>query len=184
MIPRTTLGRLVLTLPFVLTPFASHADDWKSVDAIRGLVARIDAQGGEALAVRDPEQPDRFIAALKLPGQLLVVSAVHPAADLLQDRLDRGEYRQIYMDLQATPAQDTKFFVHDLGSDGLGLRGRGEAFDMVYDGAATLACNGKWKDAKLKEDEYRSRVADADVRYARMLTLLSAPPATTTAVSR
>lgn len=167
----------LLTTMFVLTTgiaaLPAAADDWKSAAATRTLVQRMESSQRDAVAVRDPERPERFIAALRLPGQLLVVSATHPSVDLVAERLAQGNYRDVYMDLQGTPAQDSKFFVHDMDADGLSLGGRGEAFDMVYDGTDSLACNGRWKDAKLDRSEYEQRVESADARYARMLGLLA-----------
>lgn len=149
------------------------AQDWKSADATHTLLQRMESSQAEAVAVRDPEQPDRFIAALRLPGQLLVVSATHPSGDLVAQRLEHGDYRGVYLDLQGTPSKDSKFFVHDMDADGLSLSGRGEAYDLVYDADDTLACNGRWKDSKLDKRTYEDRVAKADARYARMLELLA-----------
>jgi hypothetical protein len=153
---------------------SAMADDWQSTHATRTLLQQLDASGAEAIAVRDPDRPERFIAALRIPGQLLVVSATHPSVDLVAERLARGDYRDVYMDLQGTPARDSKFFVHDMAADGLSLDARGEAYDIVYDGSTVLTCDGRWKAAKLEETDYRNRVSRADVRYARMLGLLAA----------
>jgi hypothetical protein len=160
-------------LGLLLAAQTASADDWKSKAATRTLIEQMQSRQADAVAVRDPENPARFIAALHVPGQLLVVSASHPSADLVASRLERGEFRNVYMDLQATPQQDSKFFVQDLNADGLELEGRGQAYDIIYDGRDSLACDGEWKSAKMKEDEYRQRIAAADVRYARMLTLLA-----------
>lgn len=149
------------------------ADDWQSTEATRALMQRMDASGAEAVAVRDPDRPERFIAALRIPGQLLVVSATHPSIDLVAQRVAGGDYRDVYMDLQGTPARESKFFVHDMAADGLSLDPQGEAYDIVYDGATILTCDGRWKDAKMKEADYRDRVSKADARYARMVSLLA-----------
>ena len=168
---RHMIGIAVL-LTFTLAAPAM-ADDWQSTEATQTLLQQMDASGAEAVAVRDPDRPDRFIAALRIPGQLLVVSATHPSVDLVAQRLAQGDYRDVYMDLQGTPSRDSKFFVHDMAADGLSLAARVQAYDMVYDGATMLTCDGRWKDAKMKEADYRDRVAKADVRYARMLGLLA-----------
>ena len=151
----------------------ASADDWKSHPASRALIAQMEARQADAFAVQDPQNPERFIAALRLPGQLLVVSASHPSGDLLAARLQEGDFRNVYMDLQATPQQESKFFVQDLDADGITLAGRGQAFDIVYAGRESLSCDGEWKSAKLKKDEYRERVEQFDTRYARMLTVLA-----------
>lgn len=175
---RQLMAIAVLFSATVATP--AWADDWQSTAPARSLVEQMAAVRADAVAVRDPERPERFIAALSLPGQLLVVSAAHPSIDLVAQRLGRGEFRDVYIDLQGTPARDTKFFVHDMSADGLSLDGRGQAYDIVHDGETTLTCDGRWKDAKLKEDEYRDRLEKADARYARMLRLLAGAVSTET----
>jgi hypothetical protein len=169
---------LLLTILAVLTVavIPTAAEDFTSAAAAQALLRQMEASQADAVAVRDPDRPERFIAALRLPGQLLVVSATHPSVDLVAQRLDGGDYRGVYMDLQGTPAQASKFFVHDMEADGLSLSGRGEAYDTIYDGDDSLACNGRWKDAKLDKDEYHDRVAKADARYARLLSLLARAP--------
>ena len=166
-------ARLWACLVLALAPVAAFADDWKSPAASRALLTQMDLRQADAVAARDPDTPERFIAALRVPGQLLVVSATHPSTDLVAGRLERGEYRQIYMDLQGTPQQDSKFFVQDLNADGLDLDGRGLAFDIIYEGRDSLICDGRWKSTEMKEDEYRQRIAEADARYARLLTVLA-----------
>jgi len=165
--------RIGTCLTIWLAPLSVFAEDWKSPAASRALLEQMEGRKADAIAARDPEKPERFVAALRLPGQLLVVSATHPSTDLVAARLERGEYRQIYMDLQGTPQQDSKFFVQDLNADGLDLTGRGLAFDIIYEGRDSLTCDGRWKSAKLKEDEYLQRIGAADARYARLLSVLT-----------
>jgi hypothetical protein len=167
---RHVAGIAVLFVALAAAPL--WADDWQSTEATRSLLEQMESSRVDAVAVRDPERPERFIAALRLPGQLLVVSAAHPSVDLVAKRVERGDFRDVYMDLQGTPARDSKFFVHDMAADGLSLDGRGDAYDIVYDGPQTLTCDGRWKDAKMKEAEYRDRLWKADARYTRMLGLL------------
>jgi hypothetical protein len=170
---------LLLTILAVLTVAVvpATAEDFTSSAAAQTLLRQMEASQADAVAVRDPDRPERFIAALRLPGQLLVVSATHPSVELVAQRLESGDYRGVYMDLQGTPAQTSKFFVHDMEADGLSLSGRGEAYDMIYDAGDSLACNGRWKDTTLDKDAYHERVAQADARYARLLGLLARVPA-------
>lgn len=168
---RCIVGIVALVSATLVSP--ARAEDWQSRQASQLLLERMTAHDADAVAVRDPERPERFIAALRLPGQLLVVSATHPATDLVANRVEQGQFREVYMDLQGTPARDSKFFVHDMAADGISLEGLGAAYDVVHDGSNQLTCDGRWKDAKLKEDQYREQVTRADVRYARMLGLLS-----------
>jgi hypothetical protein len=158
------------------TVVPAAAEDFTSAGAVQALLRQMETSQADAVAVRDPDQPERFVAALRLPGQLLVVSATHPSVDLVAQRLESGDYRGVYMDLQGTPAQASKFFVHDMEADGLSLSGRGEAYDMIYDAGDTVACNGRWKDTTLDKDAYHERVAEADARYTRLLGLLARAP--------
>jgi len=166
--------RSIVLTALIVAVLASPAlaEDWQSQQATHRLLEQMEIQKSDAIAVRDPERPDRFMAALRLPGQLLVVSATHPSADLVAQRLQQGQFREVYLDLQGTPARESKFFVHDMAADGLNLEGRGAAYDVIQEGALTLTCDGRWKEAKFKEDDYRQRLAEADVRYARILGLL------------
>ena len=70
---------------------AGAGQSWQSPAAAEALLQHLETTNTDAIAVRDPERPERFIAALRLPGQLLVVSATHPTVDLLQARLTFDE---------------------------------------------------------------------------------------------
>lgn len=168
---REMIGTVALVSAVIASP--AWAEDWQSQQATRILVEQMETLRSDAIAVRDPDRPERFIAALRLPGQLLVVSAAHPSVDLVAQRLAQRQYRDVYLDLQGTPSRDSKFFVHDMAADGLSFAGQGAAYDIVQDGTTTLTCDGRWKEAKLAEDEYRERLSKADARYARMLGLLT-----------
>lgn len=157
-------------------PGQAHADDSQSAAAAQALSERLQSRQMQAVGMQHPEQPGRFVAALHMPGQLLVVSATHPSTQLLEQRVERREYRDLYVDLQATPAHDSKFFVHDLEADGLVVDQ--QSHDVVYAGGDALPCDGDWKAAKLTKDEYRQRLSQADARYARILALLSTQVAT------
>lgn len=51
-----------------------------------------------------PSAPDRFVAALYIRGdELLVVAGHHPSPALLSQRLQQQAFRDFYLDLQATP---------------------------------------------------------------------------------
>jgi hypothetical protein len=48
------------------------------------------------------------------------------------------------------------------------------AADTVEMKDKTIAFDGDWRKAKMSEDDYMKAFGDADERYARMLSLLSA----------
>jgi hypothetical protein len=154
---------------YAQAPFASAA-------AARELTYALDRSGLNAIAVADPEEPGRFVAALYIPGsQLLVVSADHPSVDGIKHRLAKREYREVYLDLQGTPAPQNKLFVQDAGADGVlsALPERG-AVDILYeDGVRQTLFNGDSKGQNLTSAEYDAALARADARYARLLMLLA-----------
>ena len=139
------------------------------------LIRLLQSRGLDAIGGRDPAAPDRFIAALHIPDdQLLVVAGHHPTPALLDHRLQQRAFRELYLDLQATPTPAGKLFVMDAKGDGLQVsRERGESFDIVYEnGTKTTAFDGDWKGQKLTESEYRRHFAAVDRKYAHMLATL------------
>jgi hypothetical protein len=65
--------------------------------------ARFVADGtqSDAIAAADPEEPNRFVAALSYPkSQLLVVDALYPAPALLRQEIVDAKYRDVYLALQ------------------------------------------------------------------------------------
>jgi hypothetical protein len=146
-------------------------------------VYRLDAAGLDAIAAGHPDTPGQFVAALYLRGsQLLVVSAQHPSVDGVTHRIANRQFREVYLDLQGTPTQRGKFFVQDAGADGiLSARPGSGAVDVVYeDGARQTLFNGDLKGQQLTPSEYDAKLAEADARYARLLTLLASAADTAT----
>ena len=138
------------------------------------LTKLLDQQGLDAIAAADPDQPGRFVAALYYPGaQLLAVSAVYPAPQLLQQQIAERKYRDAYISLQVPATQNGRFFVMDLNADGLrDARGDG-VFDITYEnGANQVSFDGDWKRQKLSRAEYVERFRKDDARYTRILTAL------------
>lgn len=147
-----------------------------SADAARTLTWAMQQQSLDAVAAADPVDPGTFVAALFIPGgQLLVVSARHPSTAGVAHRIAMHQYRDAYLDLQATPTPEGKFFVLDAGADGIlsALPGNGNV-DVVYeDGARQIRFNGDLQAQHLTASEYDAKLAAADVRYARLLALLT-----------
>jgi len=125
----------------------------------------------EAFAVQDPEAPNRFIAALLIPGsQLLVVSAEYPAPAELQAQLTQKNYRDIYAALQQPVSLQSRVFFIDAGCDG--LRSGGDSVDVLYEKGKQTTFDGRWKPQGLSEDAYTKKVGAADEQYAKLLTAL------------
>jgi hypothetical protein len=149
----------------------SAADDSKSAPVARELSQALDAAKLDAIAVADPAVPGSFLAVLYIPEtQFLVVSAKYSAPTLLVDKIKTGDFRGVYIDLQAAATAGTKVFVQDMGPDG--LVSRGDNGDSWEEGGKTTTFDGDWKKGKSTEAEYLKSFADADERYAKMLSVL------------
>ena len=110
-----------------------------------------------AIAARDTADEDRFVAALAFPGTLLVVSAQLEVALYVEQKIANGQYREVYIDLNAASIPETKVLITDTGADG--LSGEDDSADMVDTGSGAARYDGD---------------ADADAQYARMLRALIA----------
>jgi len=167
---------LLMVLALLTAGSISGAQAFASADAAHGLVSLRDRLGLDAIATVDPQQPGTFVAALYIPGgQLLVVHARHPSVDGIRQRLAARQYREVYLDLQGTPTREGKFFVQDARADGIlsALPGSGDVDVLYEDGQRQILFNGDMIAQHLTAAEYDAKLATADARYARMLTLLT-----------
>jgi hypothetical protein len=126
----------------------------------------------EAFASRDTVDDDRFVAALAFPGQLLVVSARYEVPIYVEEKIANGQYRDVYIDLNAASIVGTKILITDAGANG--LRGVDSSVDMFDEGGNVLRLDGNGSGEQMSIDEYQSAVAAADDQYARMLRALIA----------
>lgn len=167
--------RAIALIAIAAMPVAVAAQDLASPAAAHRLVAALEQAQLDAIATVDPTEAGTFVAALHIKGaQLLVVRARHPSVDAVAARLAAGQFRDVYIDLQATPAPQGKLFVMDTGADGL-PEGTGEAsnVDVIYeDGTRQTMFNGA-RAAQLSADAYRRELHAADGKYARLLSLLT-----------
>jgi len=143
-----------------------------SADLAKQLVSTLSSRGLDAIAARDPEKPDRAIAALAFPGsQLLVVAGPYADSAGLDALLAHKMYRDVYSALQQPSITTGKLFVQDLGCDGL-QSGEG-SIDIVYEDAKTQTIlDGNWKKQGLSQSAYQERAKNAEARYARILAAL------------
>src|SRR5262249_31746089 len=141
----------------------AFAQDAKSVALARQLTAALEAGKMDCIAAKDPGAADVFVAALYFPGNLLVVSGKYSVPQLLNDRLTKKEYRDVYMDLNGAATPETKVFIQDPGADGLkAKRDENQAFDIVEIAGKQTMFNSDWKAQKLSEQDYMKVFADAD----------------------
>jgi hypothetical protein len=158
-------------------PAAAAPQPGRTQDLARQLSALLDARKLDSVAARDPNTPDRFVAALYFPGsQLLVVHARYAAPTLLNEKILQGNYRDVYIDLNAASDPATKVLVEDLMIDGLRARREDDQpFDSYTDGQGErFAFDGEWRKRRLKEEEYMKTFSRAEEQYAQMLQALIA----------
>ncbi len=150
------------------------AQESQSAAVTKQLTDLLDQAKLDAIAAQDPTQSDGYVAALYFAGsQLLVVSAQYSVPVLLNERLEKKEYRDIYIDLNSASVAGTKVFVVDLGADGLkAKRVSGQPFDTYETAKARFAFDNDWEAQKLTEEAYMAGFTEADGRYTKMLTAL------------
>jgi hypothetical protein len=155
----------------------ARAEDSVSQRLAQQLTTLLDQKKLDSVATRDPGSADSFVAALYFPGaQLLVIGAKYAAPALLNEKILRGNYRDVYIDLNAATDPATKVVIEDLYADGLRSRRKGEQPpDAITKGTAQqFAFDGQWRKRKVSEDEYLRTFSDAETQYTRMLELLIA----------
>ena len=170
MLRRLVSGCLFAT---VIGSGAAFAQASKSGSLAQELVKLLEAGKLDAIAIAQGDEPDRFIAVLYYPGQLLVVSAKYAAPPLLMERLKEKAYRDIYIDLNSASVPDSRVFIQDVGADGLKPKADG-GVDGYERGAKTKwAFDGDWRKQKMaSEDEYMKDYVAADAEYTAILRTL------------
>ena len=121
------------------------------------LVQLLNGAQLDAIAAKDSEGTDRFVAALAFPGQLIVVSARYEVPMYVEEKISSGDYREVYLDLKGASIPDTKVLITDVGADGLMSGGDATSVDMVDTGSGPVLFDGQ---------------ADAEAQYVRMLNAL------------
>lgn len=157
------------------TPLAL-AQDSRSATLARELVATLDAAKLDSIAAKDPTATDRFFAVLYIPNiQLLVVDGQYSSPLALETRIYRREYRDAYLDLNGASVAATRLLIVDMGANGLTARREpDQPFDSVEASGKRTMFDSNWKAQKIREEDYLKTFADADARYAHILTALIA----------
>jgi hypothetical protein len=168
------MRRLLLVILLASAPTLHAVPAPASPTLARELVRLLENASMQAFAAVDPTQSGRFVAALHVPGQLLVVEAEHPARLAVEQRIRAGMFQDVYLDLQGTPAPQGKFFVLDANADGLlAARPGSGSVDVVYeDGTKTMRFDGDARGQHLSENDYDARFTAADAQYAHLLAVL------------
>ena len=150
------------------------AQESKSGAGAKELSQLLSAKKLDAIAVRDPLAADTFIAALAFPGQLILVSAKYAAPPLLNEKLARREYRDVYIELNSASVLESRMFVTDLGADGLKAKKskKEDPFDSREAGGKAFSFDGNWREDKMSEADYMKIFAETDEHYTRMVSAL------------
>jgi hypothetical protein len=160
----------------VLGGIAGAQETSKTVALAKELTALLDTAKLDAIAAKDPSAPDTYVAALYFSGsQLLVVSAKYQVPQLLNEKLAKKDYRDVYTDLNSAYVEGTKCFVMDIGADGMKARKDDTRFDTCDVGAKSYAFDGDWKKQKFaSEEDYQKAYQESESRYVKMLSVLIA----------
>ncbi len=157
---------------------AAHAQqpESKTIALAKELTTLLDQAKLDSIAAKDPSAPDTYVAALYFPGsQLLVVSAKYQVPVLLNEKIAKKDYKEVYTDLNSAYVEGTKCFVMDIGADGMKPRKDDTRVDACDVGAKSFTFDGDWKKQKFDTEEaYLKAFTDADARYAKMLSVLIA----------
>lgn len=163
----------ILVAACVLSPASLLAQQSKSAALATEFVRLLEQQKLESFAARR-EARDEFVGALYFPGtQLLVINAKFSAPDRIVYHLLEKNYRDAYIELNATTEKQSRIFISDLGANGLVFRRRGsQPFDTVELGGRTVAFDGEWGKAKISEADYTKTYQTTDEQYTLMLQAL------------
>jgi hypothetical protein len=154
-------------------PTSAAAQESKSAAIAKELTQALDTAKMDSIAAVDPADPTAFVAALYFQGsQLLVVSAKYAAPTLLVTKIGAKEFRDVYIDLQSASVAGSKVFIQDQLANGLLVKPVDEGAADIWEASKTVAFDGDWRKAKLSEAEYLKAFADADEKYAAMLSVL------------
>jgi len=130
----------------------------------------------DSIAARMPDSKEEFVGALTFPGQMMVVWARTSAPSVVNEKLLRKDYREVYIDLNSASITESRHFVTDLGPDGLRARpeqrqGPADSHDL---GSKSMRFDGSWREDKMSEADYMKAHAEADKAYARAIQALIA----------
>lgn len=164
----------VLFAVVVAVPAVARAQESKSSALAKQLAQLLDEKKLDAIAAADPQNAGTFAAALYYPGtELLVVSAKYAAPALLNDKLAKKDYRDVYVDLSSASVAGSKVFVMDMFADGLVAKPKGDTpADSVERNNGSISFDGEPKKAKMSDAEYAKAFQEAETAYTAILQLL------------
>jgi hypothetical protein len=151
---------------------SAFAQDPQSAAPARDLAQQLSAKKLDSFAVRLPNSQDEFAAVLAFPGQMVVVWARFSAPAMLNEKIIKGEYREVYIDLNSASDPQSRNIVTDLGSDGVRRGAKNQPSDAHDVGNTSVRFDGSWREDKMSEKDYMKAHADADAAYTQVLGVL------------
>jgi hypothetical protein len=164
-----TLAAAVLLTSVVVMP--SEAQESKSAALVKELTDLLQKNKLDSIAAR--HDSDQFVAALFFPGQLLLVSARTTAPAVVNEKLLRREYRDVYIDLNSASIPESRVMISDGGADGLRPRREpNQPFDTQDAAGKSVRFDGNWREDRMSEKDYMTAFSQADELYMSALTTL------------
>jgi hypothetical protein len=162
----------LLACTVVATP--ALAQEPASAAPAKELAQLLSSRKIDSIAARMPDSKEEFVGALAFPGQMMVVWARTSAPSVVNEKLLRKDYREVYIDLNSASITESRHFVTDLGPDGLRARpeqrqGPADSHDL---GAKSMRFDGSWREDKMSEADYMKAHSEADKAYARAIQAL------------
>lgn len=149
------------------------AQDSKSAALVKELIGILQQRKLDSIAARHPSAADQFVAALYFPGQLLLVSARTISPAVLNEKLLRREFRDVYIDLNSASIPESRVMIADGGADGLRpSREPNQPFDTQDAAGKSVRFDGNWREDRMSEKDYMTLFSQADELYVSALTAL------------
>ena len=165
----------ILSVAFsVLAASGAWAQEPVSAGPAKELAQLLSSRKIDSIAARMPDSKEEFVGALTFPGQMMVVWAKTAAPAVVNEKLIKKEYREVYIDLNSASIVESRHFVTDLGQDGLRSRpeNRQGPADSHDAGTKSMRFDGSWREDKISESEYMKAHAEADAAYAKAIQAL------------
>jgi hypothetical protein len=160
-----------VTLAASAVPSQVLAQDSRSASLVKELTQLLQQHKLDSIAARSGA--DEFVAALFFPGQLLVISARTTAPAVLNEKLVRREFRDVYIDLNSASIPDSRVMITDGGADGLRpTRLMNMPFDTHDAAGKSIRFDGNWREDRMSEKDYMAIYAKADEAYLSALNAL------------
>ena len=150
-----------------------HAQESKSAALAKELTGLLQQRKLDSVATRMPSSTDQFAAALFFPGQLIIVTARSSAPPIVNEKLARREYRDVYIDLNSATIPESRVMITDGGADGLrATREPNQPFDTHDAAGKSVRFDGNWREDRMSEKDYMAVFTQADEAYIAALSAL------------